>query len=129
MARGAAVLVALLLGAIEFYNPTKHLYWDHSGLDVLGQPETLDHAELAVSLATVDLRTGGLPLNIIQAPALPPASGVDALALVQGQPSGAYRLWVRVIDASGNASDWSAPLDVQVDLNRPAAPTRLRSTK
>ena len=104
------------------YNSARRIFWEHSGLDVNGQPETLGSGELQL------LDAAGAVVGGTSCPALPPTQGLDILPLMQGRKPGDYQLRVRVYDMAGNVSDWSVPLALRVDGGRPAPPTNLRTT-
>ncbi len=109
------------------------LVWDHSGLDVAGNPESLASFELQISDST-----GATVLRTKSVPACGPggAPSTCAQALIDTNLiEGTYSMRVRALDISGNPSDWSAPLLVAYGPSAPpppgetvppAAPTGLR---
>jgi hypothetical protein len=96
------------------------LCWDHSGLDVSGQPEDLDCAEIALTLAGVNLQAGGKPLGSLQVPTKKGENQANLAPLLAGREAGNYLVWARVLDKSGNASTWAGP--VPLVLGAAAAP-------
>ncbi len=54
------------------------------------------------------------------------STGKWQIDLGDNLPGRLYRLSTRATDAAGNASDWSAPTDLQVDTQAPVAPVILR---
>ena len=98
------------------------LTWDPVTVDVTGAPETVASYEVALSLPLVDLNTPGatpIALRNVAGTSLP---ATDFLPTV---PHGTtVRAWVRAIDEAGNVSAWSEYLEVTVDLQPPAAPSR-----
>lgn len=98
------------------FDSSKRLYWEHSGLDVLGQPEVLSSAEVQI------FDSAGVMVAGSSAPALPPLTGFDDRALLSSLPGGNYQIKVRVFDIAGNVSDFSAPLDIRIDKTKPTSP-------
>ena len=120
-----ALLVLAFLAA-DPAPPTVKLAWDPPTTNADGTPLTdLAGYVLAVSEATVDLRTGGVPLATLD---LPGASqkAADASALLTGITLTKARFWALAYDDKANKSVWSNP--AEWDSIAPDAAKNLRIT-
>lgn len=96
------------------------LCWQHSGLDVTGQPETLAYFEAAVT------PPGQTPTEFVQVPYAAAEEYCTSLnAWFSALAPGDYVLWVRAVDTDGNESEF-ATLDWRLDNRAPAPPGQLK---
>jgi len=120
------LIVLALLGAGAFnFAPTQSCSWAAVTTHVDGTPVVVAGYELAIVSAVVNLNTAGaVPLAVVQYG--PDAwTGLGLAPLLNGRPSGTYRLQARAQSASGVWSAWSVPFDGVWDVAAPAAPTGL----
>jgi len=108
------VLSCLFLGAgAPFVPGTAELVWDPVITDTTGAAAVASQYEVAVSLRTADVTTGGAALKSIKVTA-PKVDRTLAVALFNGLAVGEYRVWIRGIHASGINGLWSDPLLVEL---------------
>ena len=99
--------------------------YDHDGIDVSGQPDTLSHAQVAIFAATAALPLAATTpiISQVRGPLLVGTNRAPISALVAGRAPGTYYLSVLAVDLSGNKSDWAPPIRVVVDSIAPKPPT------
>ena len=119
--------VSLLLGAADpgppVAGPTARLAWDHSGLAADGSAEEVVEFDLEVldAAGTQTLASRSIPACEVTG-----AMTCEEAVGPFGLPQGTYTFRVRAVDAANNASAWSAPLVVRLDLVPPSPPTGCR---
>ena len=120
-----SAMVFISAAAPTEYVGFKHVaVWDCVTHDVDGQADTIAGYELALLPAGKDLNS--LDVQAIKRVTTPALPCEFALAtFLPGMPAGAYRVQVRAVDAAGNWSAWSTPIDVTIDLTPPKPPTGL----
>lgn len=118
--------VFLLLGAADpgpqVAGPTARLAWDHSGLAADGSAEEVVEFELEVLDAAGSVSLASRTIAACEVTG--PMTCEEAIGVFL--PQGTYTFRVRAIDAAANASAWSTPLQVRLDLVPPAAPSGCR---
>ena len=108
--------------------PGQSVVWDHTKLDIQGNPESLASFDVALtSTAAASPDAAGAVLRQVSVPEGGPSpwSIVDT-ELFAGQGPGVYAVWVRAVDSTGNKSTWHGPLGVAWDRVVPAAPSGIR---
>jgi hypothetical protein len=97
--------------------------------DLSGASDTIATFDLALSDTGTDLNVAGSP---IASSAVSYADSkingsweTEVTALLAPQPSGAYLVWCRAVDMSGNKSAWSEPVEVPWDVTPPAPPQNM----
>lgn len=94
--------------------------WEHSGLDVTGQPETLAYFDAAVA------PPGQTPTQFIQVPYVAAEEYCTTLNdWFRTLAPGDYVLWVRAVDTEGNESEF-ATLAWHLDNRPPSPPGQLK---
>lgn len=145
LAGSVALFAALMLlpvpsesqADIPVVGVTTNLLWDHECKDIDGNVEILSRFDMAISDATVNLATGGVPLTVVAVPypcpqcttnttTLGTTCNYSIAQLLVGRLAGTYQLWVRAADSAGNISAWSVPLTVRYDKVPPKPPTGLK---
>ena len=103
------------------------LFWDHDGLDVLGNPEQVSH--FVVSVTGIGSTSPINPANTVNVPNGAAPKRLDLDPFMAGLAPGDYKLWVEVVDISGNRSVPSVPFSGRwSDLTPPTAATNARLT-
>jgi hypothetical protein len=145
------VLAALPLAGLTVPEEGVFYWWQHSGLDVRGNPEKLVKVEYAIALEAEDLNTQP---SVIVKRRTDPVNGWEQKLLEGGisqetvtrlkdvdkaysadldasfrsdlTPGETYRIWCRVADAAENWSTWVASDPwVQKDILPPKPPPRV----
>ena len=95
--------------------------WDHTGIDVEGNPEQLASFELAVVV----------PGTFVTVTACATSGSMTCESILTGLnlTPGTHSLHVRAVDLAGNKSDWSESLAIVLDPIPPAAPTGCRLSR
>jgi len=108
--------------------PGQSVAWDHSRLDIQGNPEALASFDVALtSTAAASPDAPGATLRQVSVPDGGPGPWtILDTQLFAGQGPGVYAVWVRAVDTTGNRSSWHGPLGVEWDRVVPAAPTGIR---
>lgn len=125
-----AFVLCLFCGAFTQIHAADILFWNHTGLDVNGQADTLVSAQYAVydvgrvtppilgeerALHTADLTSNWRVDLADEIATLPQADqdevnaafrADDVTAMLNTLPPGTYEIWARVADDNGNWSLW-----------------------
>ena len=119
-----AVVGALAFAQVqppEVIHPGTTLLWDSQPVDVLGNPDLMDHQEIGVFAKGANVLVDA-PVKIAQFP----TTQADATALFLGLPAAEYVTSARQVDVAGNKSVWSNTLPLVWDTVNPVAPINLR---
>lgn len=101
------------------YEPGLALLWDHTGLDVEGFEEHLDHFRVTT------YRSGVVGIHSEHTVSAA-ARQVDVAEVLSGAPGGTYELYLRAVDVAGNESERAGPVEVEWDGVAPTMPLNLR---
>jgi len=118
LAFGQATNTEILIGPTAILD----LSWDAVTTDIEGKPETIAGYEVSIGTPTIDPNLNPeLITGIIQVPA--DTRTADGIPLFLNKSMGKYHIFVRAIDAAGNWSIYSDPLEITWDPVPPAKPT------
>lgn len=105
----------------QMAEPGMVLAWDHSGLDVNGDAETLDHFRIDVHKSGVIgvYKTVNVSASNCEASDGSLSCEHRVFDILNGEPGGIYEFFVTAVDEVGNESERSGKIEVVWDGTRP----------